>query len=135
MLKTIKQEERMQCEILPTNKNHDQEKTLTYFTTLYTIRKLYSEDRAATSEFESGDNITHIASAMSVGHTYIKSNRGDAIGTESHDYVEGQEEPLLDAKEYTVLNSKFQTAQTMTSLCAEVVPPKKQTRQSNRLQA
>ena len=71
----------MQCEILPTNKNHDREKTLTYFTTLYTIRKLYSEDRAEESGFGSVANIIHIFPEMSVDHASINPNRVIMIGT------------------------------------------------------
>ena len=66
--------------MIPTNEKDDRSKTLTYFTTLYAMRKAYSEDRAAESGFKSVAKTTHIARATSVGHASIKLNRGREIG-------------------------------------------------------
>ena len=69
----------MKCEMIPTNKEYYWEKTLTYFTNLYTILKTYSEDRDVESGFESAANITHIAPTISFGQASINLNRDGAI--------------------------------------------------------
>ena len=71
----------MKYEILPTNKKYDWEKTLTYSITLYSMLKLYSEDRAEESGFGSVANIIHIFPEMSVDHASINPNRVIMIGT------------------------------------------------------
>ena len=78
--KHFKEEYMTKYEMIPTNEKDDRSKTLTYSTTLYAMRKAYSEDRAAESGFESVDKTTHITRATSVGHASIKLNRGREIG-------------------------------------------------------
>ena len=70
---------------------------------------------------------------MIVGHAFINSNRGSGIKTTEdeattayHDYIEGPEEPISDAKEYAENISTAQTDQKTTALSAKLSAERKQ---------
>ena len=50
-------------------------------TNLYSMRKAFSEDRAAESGFESAANVTHISPEMSVVNAFANQNRGGTMDT------------------------------------------------------
>ena len=59
--KHFKEEEMMKYDIFPTDKKDNWAKTSAYFTTLYAMRKVYSEDPATEIGFKRVTNITHIS--------------------------------------------------------------------------
>ena len=65
--------------ILNDEKN-DWVKTLAYFTNLYTMRKLYSEDRATESRFEITANVTHISPLAIIINAFFNMNRVGPMG-------------------------------------------------------
>jgi hypothetical protein len=83
--------------LLDTNKVWD--KTLAHFTELFSLRKTYSNDKVATSGFESAAHVRDHSSAHNVTTANTKSNF-------SHDlYIESLEESLAAAWEYCALDA------------------------------
>ena len=95
---------------------------------------MHPEDCNTESGFRSAANANHIAPAVSVGNASINLNRGGTMRTPDdkaiaayHDYVEGMEESLVDAKQYTSNINSTAKYQTITELRDELAVQRKQT--------